>query len=85
MAWIKNYCDSACTNAQVACKLIPTTPSGTVIAPLYGIIAPTHDFKKVQQGESTIRIGCKSVVLTCDLIHTQQNLICEIQAIATLL
>ena len=33
-------------NIQVVCKLIPTTPSGTVIAPLYGIIAPTHDFTK---------------------------------------
>ena len=34
---------------QVVCKLIPTTPSGTVIAPLYGIIAPTHDFTKHNQ------------------------------------
>ena len=34
------------TLMQVVCKLIPTTPSGTVIAPLYGVIAPTHDFTK---------------------------------------
>ena len=46
-----------CFCIQVVCKLIPTTPSGTVIAPLYGIIAPTHDFTQYNKERAPAELG----------------------------
>ena len=58
----------ACTvillvSIQVACKLIPTTPSGIVIAPLYGIIAPTHDFTKYNRERAPLGLGVSLIYI----------------------
>lgn len=56
---------------QVVCKLIPTTPSGTVIAPLYGIIAPTHDFTAYNQDRASSGLSVRVQVFLYTYSHAK--------------